>query len=237
MPNRLMIKDIKKIVAELKADTSANAAFYTDVRIKRASVAISAKDNLDYSLTMTLTEPVRGMYPVGVGSDIEYKEGYTSTVTIPLGTAISILTDFLLDVEGDAERAADDIIKLSKLLEEDAHKEALSPEGAKYSSYLSGMLSKSRINVIARNVKKGKVKSLFSINDVERDADYDSIWHDAYNLSGVADYKIIEAAAALRKLNEANGTAAGEGKTQVNALADALAKFAANNGASTIAQQ
>lgn len=233
-----MIKDIKNVIAALKADVAANATFENDVTVVGVSLTPSAKDTLDYVGTLTLNRAVRGMYAVGTGADVEYRVGLTNTVVVPMGTLITLLCEALIDVDDEnVEDDALDIVTMKKLLKLDAEKEALSPVNAKYISQLTKLLVKTKINIITRDVKKGKVTSLFSLNDIEREAEYDSVWHDIYGLSNLRAKRIVDAAAALRKANEANATAAADAKVQANALADILAKFASNNSAAAIAQQ
>lgn len=233
-----MIKDIKSIVAALKADTSANATFENDVRVIGVSISSSAKDTLDYIVTLTLDRAIRGMYPVGSGTDIDYRKGLTNTVVVPLGTVLTLLSEALLNEDREAvEDAATDLLSYKKLIKADAEKEALSPITAKYISHLTKMMTKAKLNVITRDVAKGKVTSLFSLNDVEREAEYDSVWHDIYGLSNLRASKIQEALDYFKKVNDANATAANEPAAQANNLASILAKLAANNSAAAIAQQ
>lgn len=218
----LSMKDIKKVLEAAKA---AGCGISNDVRISNVSFYVALKDNVDYWATITLHDTVVQSM---VSEGDTYKQGLSKTVTVPIGTLVTLLFDYLIEQDDDA---AIDLCDYKSIVFADAEREARSTADAPYVSYLHKMLMASKINIITRPVKKGeKYKSYFSINDKERQAENDSFWHDLYGLTGVRASKIAEAlefAVNTNKTN-ANSANASEKQSAYDALMAALKQNSAN---------
>lgn len=187
---RLMTKDIKEVINAVKAQ---GGVIINDARVTNVSIYPAAEGrNVDYWCTLTVNKALPGMIAEGSGDAVTYKKGLTTTVTTPLGTVVTCLFDTLIELDNDD---AIDLCDYKKIIIADAEREALADDTHPYISQLHKLVNATKINVIARDVKKGKVKSLFSLNDKEVDVEHDSVWHDIYGLSSVREKKIAEALA------------------------------------------
>ena len=218
----LSMKDIKQILEAAKAE---KATISNDVRVSNLSFYVALKDNVDYWATVTLHNTA---IPSMIAEKDGYKAGLSKTVTVPIGTLVTLLFDYLIEQDSDE---AIDLCDYKSIIFADAEREARATADAPYVSYLHKMLTASKINIITRPVKKGeKYKSYFSINDTERQAENDSFWHDLYGLANVRASKISEAlefAVATNKAN-ANAKADSEKQSAYDALMAALKKNSAN---------
>ena len=229
LPKRLMIKDIKEVIAAAKA---AGAVITNDARVTNVSF-YPARDgkNVDYWATLSINAIVPGMIATGTGDNVTYKKGNTTTVTVPLGSVITCLFDYLIESDDDN---AIDLCDYKALLYADAEKEALADDAAPYISHLHKLLNAAKLSVIARDVQKGKdVKSLFSINDRVRKADNDSVWHDIYGLNGVREKRIAEALAYCVDANAKNA-AADTNESKASAYDALLAAYRKNSAADAV---
>lgn len=242
LPPSLM-KDIKEVISEAVKN---GAVAVNDARVRNISIYPAAEDgNVAYWATLTINQPIPGMISEGKGDNVTYKKGLTTTVTVPLGTVVTCLFDALFDIDDDNTKvmvcdkpksltdAALDLADYKKLLLADAEKEALSDDAHPYVSYLHSLVNATKISVLARDVKKGKVKSLFSLNEKEVEVKRNSVWHDIYNLHSVRAEKIAE---ALTHCIEANKKAAQN--DAADAKADAFNKimelYKANSNAAAV---
>ena len=239
---RAMSIDIKKVIEALKADSKANATFTNDVKVKDVSIYLAKNANVDYWCTLSLNTAVRGMYTVKNGDTVEYRKGLTSTVTVPLGTIVTMFSEALLDIDskdkvdlgGGAVKSLSYVAKklaaLKNVIVDDAEHEA-TIEG--YTSHLHELLIGASINVITRDVYKedGKVKNLFSLNEREHEVLNDSVWADVYGLSLDDDF-IVDAYLFAVKANEKKAADDANGNTATtNAVLAALQKqFSGNAG-------
>ena len=218
----LSMKDIKQIIEAAKAE---KATISNDVRVSNLCFYVALKDNVDYWATISLHNTA---IPSMIAEKDGYKAGLSKTVTVPIGTLVTLLFDYLIEQDSDE---AIDLCDYKSIIFADAEREARATADAPYVSYLHKMLTASKINIITRPVKKGeKYKSYFSINDTERQAENDSFWHDLYGLTGVRTSKISEAlefAVAANKAN-ANAKADSEKQSAYDALMAALKKNSAN---------
>ena len=221
-----MLKDIKKIVEAAKA---AGATIATDCRVTNVTIFPAATGkNVDYWITLSVNQALRGMIADKKdenGNIVTYKEGLTTTVTSPLGTLVSCLFDALLDMDNDD---ALDLLDYKRIIIADAEKEALADDAHPYTSHLHKLVNTAKINVIARNVKKGKVKSLFALNEKDVDVARDSIWHDIYNLTAIREKKISE---ALSYCKDANTAKAAEPDTKADAFQQLMELYKKNAAA------
>ena len=139
-----MFTDIKKVIDAVKADTKANATVTNDVKVKDVSIYVSRNDNVDYWCTLSLSKAIRGMYAVKNGDAVEYQKGLTSTITVPLGTVVTLLFDSLLEIDskdkveiGGTQKSLSYVAKklaaLKDAILDDAHAEATN---AGYTSHL-----------------------------------------------------------------------------------------------------
>ena len=203
LPKRLMIKDIKEVIATAKA---AGAVIVNDARVTNVAIYPAAEGkNVAYWATLTVNQALPGMIAEGRGDNVTYKKGLTTTVTVPLGTVITCLFDALLDITDNKtmvtvcgksislEDAAVDLTDYKKIIVADAEKEALTDDAHPYTSYLHSLVNSTKISIIARDVAKGKIKSLFALNAKEVECDHDSVWHDIYGLNGIRTSKIVDA--------------------------------------------
>lgn len=219
---RFRMKNIKEI---LEAAAAAGCTISNDVRVSNVSFYVALKDNVDYWATVTLHNVA---IPAMVSEGNTYKQGLSKTVTVPIGTLVTLLFDYLIEQDDDN---AIDLCDYKSIIFSDAEREARATADAPYVSYLHKLLMASKINIITRPVRKGeKYKSYFSINDKERQAENDSFWHDLYGLTGVRASKIAEAlnfAVATNKAN-ANADANSEKQSAYDALMAAISKNSAN---------
>lgn len=193
------MKDIKSVVDAAKA---AGATVVTDCKVTNVSFFVARTDTVDYWATLTLNQELPGMIAKGEGQNVTYTKGLTKTVTVPIGTTVTLLFDYLIEQDDDD---ALDLCDYKKLVFADAEKEARADDNSPYVSYLHRLLMRTIVNVIARNVEKGKkVKSLFALNDKETIANNDSIWHDIYGLTNVRAKTIAEALAYCVDANAKN---------------------------------
>lgn len=216
------MKDIKDILAAAKAE---GCTISNDVRVSNVSFYVALKDNVDYWATVTLHNVA---VPAMVSEGDTYKQGLSKTVTVPIGTLVTLLFDYLIEQDDDN---ALDLCDYKSLIFADAEREARATADAPYVSYLHKMLMASKINIITRPVKKGeKYKSYFAINDKERQAENNSFWHDLYGLTGVRASKIAEALEFAIVTNKANANAKADSEKQsaYDALMAALKKNSAN---------
>lgn len=192
--------DIAKIVADAKA---AGAVVTTAAKVTNITIFVAKNDNIDYWAKLSINKVIPGMI-VRKNDDgtEEYYKGNTHTVTVPLGTVITLLFDYLIEQE---DEDALDLVDYKKLLYADAEREAISPRDRPYVSYLHTLLTATSVNVIARNVNKGEaVKALFSLNEKIDIPANDSVWHDLYGLANVRKNKIAEALAWCKATNNAS---------------------------------
>lgn len=218
----LSMKDIKQILEAAKAE---GCAINSDVRVSNVSLYVAVKENVDYWATVTLHNVA---VPAMIANGDTYKKGLSKTVTVPIGTLVALLFDYLIEQDDDN---ALDLCDYKAIIFADAEREARSTAEAPYVSYLHKMLMATKINIITRPVKKGeKYKSYFSINDAERQAENDSFWHDIYGLSGVRASKISEALDFAVNTNNANANAKSDTDKQsaYDALMAALKQNSAN---------
>ena len=217
----LSMKDIKQILEAAKAE---KATISNDVRVSNVSLYVAVKENVDYWATVTLHNVA---VPAMIANGDTYKQGLSKTVTVPVGTLVTLLFDYLIEQDDDN---ALDLCDYKAIIFSDAEREARATAEAPYVSHLHKMLMASKINIITRPVKKGeKYKSYFSINDTERQAENDSFWHDLYGLTGVRASKIAEALDFAVSTNKANANANNsEKQSAYDALMAALKKNSAN---------
>lgn len=216
------MKDIKQILEAAKAE---GCTINADVRVSNVSFYVALKDNVDYWATVTLHNVA---IPSMIADGDTYKQGLSKTVTVPIGTLVTLLFDYLIEQDDDA---AIDLCDYKSIIFADAEREARATADAPYVSYLHKMLMASKINIITRPVKKGeKYKSYFSINDKERQAENDSFWHDLYGLNGVRASKIAEALDFAITTNKANVNASSNSEKQsaYDALMAAIKQNSAN---------
>lgn len=195
--------NIQKIIANAKA---AGAVVVADARVCNVTIFVAKNDNVDYWAKLSINNIIPGML-VRKNEDgtEEYYKGNTRTVTVPLGTVITLLFDYLIEQDNDE---ALDLIDYKKLIYADAEREAIAPSDRPYISYLHKLLTATSVNVIARDVKKGEaVKSLFSLNEKVEIPANDSVWHDLYGLAKVRATKISEALAWCKATNNASANA------------------------------
>ena len=226
---RFLMKDIKQILEAAKAE---NCTISNDVRVYNVSLYVAVKDNVDYWSTVTLNTAVPSMIPKQVsgadGTSVVYEKGLSKTVTVPIGTLVTLLFDYLIEQDDDN---AIDLCDYKCIIFADAEREAKSTADAPYVSHLHKMLMASKLNVITRPVEKGKKYSpFFALNEKERQADNDGFWHDVYGLTNVRPNKIAEAldfAIATNKAN-ANANANTEKQSAYDALMAAIKQNSAN---------
>lgn len=219
---RFHMKNIKEILEAAKAE---GCTINNDVRVSNVSFYVALKDNVDYWATVTLHNVA---VPAMIANGDTYKQGLSKTVTVPIGTLVTLLFDYLIEQDDDD---AIDLCDYKSIIFADAEREARATQDAPYVSYLHKMLMASKINIITRPVKKGeKYQSYFSINEKERQAENDSFWHDLYGLTGIRANKIAEAldfAVATNKAN-ANANSNSEKQSAYDALMAAIKQNSAN---------
>lgn len=226
---RFRMKNIKEILEAAKAE---GCTISNDVRVTNVSLYVAVKDNVDYWSTVTLNTAVPSMIPKQVsgadGTSVVYEKGLSKTVTVPIGTLVTLLFDYLIEQDDDN---AIDLCDYKRIIFTDAEREAKSTDDAPYVSHLHKMLMASKLNVITRPVEKGKKYSpFFALNEKERQADNDGFWHDVYGLTNVRPNKIAEAlefAVATNKAN-ANANANSEKQSAYDALMAAIKQNSAN---------
>ena len=223
-----MTKDIKEVIAAAKA---AGAVIVNDARVTNVSFYPAAEGkNVAYWATLTVNQALPGMVSEGKGDNVTYKKGLTTTITVPLGTVVTCLFDALIEMDNDD---AIDLCDYKKLILADAEREALADDAHPYVSHMHKLVNAAKLSVIARDVKKGKVKSLFSLNAKEVDVERDSVWHDIYGLTSVRESKIAEALKYALSANEKNSA-----DDAADAKADAFNKimelYKANSNAAAV---
>ena len=216
------MKDIKQILEAAKAE---GCTINADVRVSNVNFYVALKDDVDYWATVTLHNVA---VPAMISEGDTYKQGLSKTVTVPIGTLVTLLFDYLIEQDDDN---AIDLCDYKRIIFADAEREAKSTDDAPYVSHLHKMLMASKINVITRPVEKGKKYSpFFALNEKERQADNDGFWHDVYGLTNVRPNKIAEAldfAVATNKAN-ANANANSEKQSAYDALMAAIKQNSAN---------
>lgn len=216
------MKDIKQILEAAKAE---GCTINNDVRVSNVSFYVALKDNVDYWATVTLHNVA---IPAMIANGDTYKQGLSKTVTVPIGTLVTLLFDYLIEQDDDN---AIDLCDYKRIIFADAEREAKSTDDAPYVSHLHKMLMASKLNVITRPVEKGKKYSpFFALNEKERQADNDGFWHDVYGLTNVRSSKIAEAlefAVATNKAN-ANANSNSEKQSAYDALMAAIKQNSAN---------
>lgn len=221
------MKNIKEILEAAKAD---KCTISNDVRVSNVSLFVAVKENVDYWATITLhNTTIPGMVPQGdtKSKDVTYKTGLTKTVTVPIGTLVTLLFDYLIEQDDDD---CIDLCDYKSIIFADAEKEAKSPKNAPYTSHLHKLLNGAKINVITRPVKKGeKYTSYFAINEKERQAENDGFWNDLYGIANVRPAKIAEALEFAVAANKVNSNA--DVNTQKQSAYDALMAAINANGA------
>lgn len=228
------MKDIKQILEAAKAE---GCTISNDVRVSNVSFYVAMKDNVDYWATVTINTAIPAMIPKKVSSaestSVVYEKGLSKTVTVPIGTLVTLLFDYLIEQDDDN---AIDLCDYKRIVFADAEREARSTEDAPYVSHLHKMLMASKVNVITRPVEKGKkYVPFFALNEKERQADNDGFWHDVYGLTNVRPNKIAEAlefAIATNKAN-ANANANTEKQSAYDALMAAIKQNSANAAVAT----
>ena len=151
---RFLVKDIKQIIEAAKAE---GCTISNDVRVSNVSLYVAVKDNVDYWSTVTLNTAIPAMIPKQVsgadGISVVYEKGLSKTVTVPIGTLVTLLFDYLIEQDDDN---AIDLCDYKRIIFADAEREAKSTDDAPYVSDLHKMLMASKLNVITRPVEKGK---------------------------------------------------------------------------------
>ena len=226
---RFRMKNIKEILEAAKAE---GCTISNDVRVSNVSLYVAVKDNVDYWSTVTLNTAIPAMIPKQVsgadGISVVYEKGLSKTVTVPIGTLVTLLFDYLIEQDDDN---AIDLCDYKSIIFSDAEREARATKNAPYVSHLHKMLMASKINVITRPVEKGKkYVPFFALNEKEKQADSDTFWHDVYGLTNVRPNKIAEAldfAIATNKAN-ANANANSEKQSAYDALMAAIKQNSAN---------
>lgn len=214
------MKDIKQIIEAAKAE---GCTISNDVRVSNVSLYVAVKDNVDYWATVTLNTAVPAMVPNG---DV-YEKGLSKTVTVPIGTLVTLLFDYLIEQDDDN---AIDLCDYKRIVFADAEREARSTADAPYVSHLHKLLMASKFNVITRPVEKGKkYVPFFSLNEKERQAENDGFWHDVYGLTNVRPNKIAEALEFAVATNKANASSeSSEKQSAYDALMAAIKQNSAN---------
>lgn len=217
---RFLMKDIKQIIEAAKAE---GCTISNDVRVSNVSLYVAVKDNVDYWATVTLNTAVPAMVPNG---DV-YEKGLSKTVTVPIGTLVTLLFDYLIEQDDDN---AIDLCDYKRIVFADAEREARSTADAPYVSHLHKLLMASKFNVITRPVEKGKkYVPFFSLNEKERQAENDGFWHDVYGLTNVRPNKIAEALEFAVATNKANASSeSSEKQSAYDALMAAIKQNSAN---------
>lgn len=217
---RFLMKDIKQIIEAAKAE---GCTISNDVRVTNVSLYVAVKDNVDYWATVTLNTAVPAMVPNG---DV-YEKGLSKTVTVPIGTLVTLLFDYLIEQDDDN---AIDLCDYKRIVFADAEREARSTADAPYVSHLHKLLMASKFNVITRPVEKGKkYVPFFSLNEKERQAENDGFWHDVYGLTNVRPNKIAEALEFAIAANKANASSeSSEKQSAYDALMAAIKQNSAN---------
>lgn len=215
------MKNIKEILEAAKAD---KCTIINDVRVSNVSLFVAVKENVDYWATITLhNATIPAMVPDG---DV-YKTGLSKTVTVPIGTLVTLLFDYLIEQDDDD---CIDLCDYKSIIFADAEKEAKATKDSPYISHLHKLLNGAKINVITRPVKKGeKYVSYFALNQKERQAENDGFWNDLYGLTNVRPTKIAEALKFAVDANSANANA--DDNTQKQSAYDALMAAINANGA------
>lgn len=223
------MKDIKQILETAKAD---KCTISNDVRVSNVSLFVAVKENVDYWATITLhNATIPGMVPQGdpKTNDVTYKAGLTKTVTVPIGTLVTLLFDYLIDQDDDD---CIDLCDYKSIIFADAEKEAKATKANPYISHLHKLLNGAKINVITRPVKKGeKYVSYFALNEKERQAENDGFWNDLYGLTNVRPTKVVEALKFAVDTNSANANA--DVNAQKQSAYDALMAAVNANSANT----
>lgn len=217
---RFLMKDIKQILEAAKAE---GCTVSNDVRVTNISLYVAVKDNVDYWATVSLNTAVPAMVPNG---DV-YEKGLSKTVTVPIGTLVTLLFDYLIEQDDDN---AIDLCDYKRIVFADAEREARSTADAPYVSHLHKLLMASKLNVITRPVEKGKkYVPFFSLNEKERQAENDGFWHDVYGLTNVRPNKIAEALDFAVAANKANASSeSSEKQSAYDALMTAIKQNSAN---------
>lgn len=217
---RFLMKDIKQILEAAKAE---GCTVSNDVRVTNISLYVAVKDNVDYWATVSLNTAVPAMVPNG---DV-YEKGLSKTVTVPIGTLVTLLFDYLIEQDDDN---AIDLCDYKRIVFADAEREARSTADAPYVSHLHKLLMASKLNVITRPVEKGKkYVPFFSLNEKERQAENDGFWHDVYGLTNVRPNKIAEALDFAVAANKANASSeSSEKQSAYDALMAAIKQNSAN---------
>lgn len=222
---RFLMKDIKEILEAAKAE---GCTISNDVRVSNVSLYVAVKDNVDYWSTVTLNTAIPAMIPKQVSDGVVYEKGLSKTVTVPIGTLVTLLFDYLIEQDDDN---AIDLCDYKSIIFSDAEREARATKDAPYVSHLHKLLMASKLNVITRPVEKGKkYVPFFALNEKEKQADSDTFWHDVYGLTNVRPNKIAEAlefAIATNKAN-ANANSNSEKQSAYNALMAAIKQNSAN---------
>lgn len=221
------MSNVTEIVAAAKA---AGATVVTDVKVTGVSIYPAKSENVDFWVTLSINKPVDGMIAkTEIDGTKTFEKGKTKTITVPMGTVMTLLFDYLCEQEDDVSL---DLVDYKKLIQQEAKDAAIAPEGSIVISNLQKLINLSTINVIARDVEHGsKVKSLFSINEKELDVINDSVWHDLYGLANVRKNKIAE---ALIWCKSANSKVA-ENATKASAFDQLMSSLKANNSQDAIA--
>ena len=227
------MKDIKQIIEAAKAE---GCTISNDVRVSNVSLYVAVKDNVDYWATVTLNTAIPAMIPKQVsdadGISVVYEKGLSKTVTVPIGTLVTLLFDYLIEQDDDN---AIDLCDYKRIIFADAEREAKSTDDAPYVSHLHKMLMASKINVITRPVEKGKKYSpFFALNEKERQAENDGFWHDVYGLTNVRPNKIADALEYAIATNKANATA-DKDKSKQSAYDALMAAINKNNANADVA--
>ena len=145
---RFLMKDIKQIIEAAKAE---GCTISNDVRVSNVSLYVAVKDNVDYWATVTLNTAVPAMVPNG---DV-YEKGLSKTVTVPIGTLVTLLFDYLIEQDDDN---AIDLCDYKRIVFADAEREARSTADAPYVSHLHKLLKAKSMclssHLTRRNVKQ-----------------------------------------------------------------------------------
>lgn len=220
------MKDIKQILEAAKAD---GCTISTDVRVSNVSLFVAVKENVDYWATITLHNAT---IPAMIADGDVYKRGLSKTVTVPIGTLVTLLFDYLIEQDDDN---CIDLCDYKSIIFADAEKEAKADKANPYTSHLHRLLNAAKLNVITRPVEKGKkYTSYFALNEKERVAENDGFWNDLYGLTNVRPSKIAEALKFAVDTNANNANS--EANTQKQSAYDALmAAINANSANAAVA--
>ena len=95
---RFRMKNIKEILEAAKAE---GCTISNDVRVSNISLYVAVKENVDYWATVSLNTAIPAMIPKQVSDGVVYEKGLSKTVTVPIGTLVTLLFDYLIEQDDD----------------------------------------------------------------------------------------------------------------------------------------